>query len=208
MAKKYDQLNIKGAILAGGRASRMGGMAKGLLTDSSGQSIIAHLINQMHLSGINDIVISANDPNSYMDLGLPAVPDIRQDIGPVAGIEATLLYFQGRCDAVMLLPCDMPNIEVDHLLFLKMKFVDLNRKIVFAAVDEFFSNPLCAIVHNHMTPHIVSAINQGQRKVQQLWQELKAEQVVFSNKAAFLNLNSFSDIRFWRNNNDKKKSLC
>ena len=205
--KKNKQSNIKGAILAGGRASRMGGIPKGMLVDENGQPIIVHLMNQMRLAGINDIVIAANDPNPYMDLGVQTVPDLQEGIGPVAGIVAVLKHFKDQCDGTMFIPCDVPNMTARELITLREAFVLSTEKIVFAETDGFFWHPLCAVVHNDMMAQIIFSIDRGQRKVQDLWKQLGAEGVKFTEAAAFMNMNSFSDVNRWRGNTNEK-TLC
>jgi molybdopterin-guanine dinucleotide biosynthesis protein A len=174
MLTKPKQFNIKGAILAGGKATRMGGVAKGMLADESGQPIIARLINQMHVAGISDIVIAANDPNPYMDLNVQTVPDLKKGMGPIAGIAAVLKHFKDQCDGVMFIPCDVPNITARELIALKEVFIHSTEKVVFAETDEFFWHPLCAVVHNDLADQVVLALNLGQRKVGQLWRQLRA----------------------------------
>lgn len=207
MAKQHEQINIKGAILAGGRALRMGGLAKGMLADHSSQPIIVHLMNQMRLAGINDIVISANDASPYSELGIQTVPDLREGVGPLAGIEAVLTHFKDPCDGTMFIPCDVPNMTARELITLREAFVHSTEKIVFAETDGFFCHPLCAVVHNDMLAQIISSIDRGQRKVQQLWRLFGAKGVKFAEAAAFMNINSFSDVKCWRGNTGEK-TLC
>jgi molybdopterin-guanine dinucleotide biosynthesis protein A len=199
---------IAGAILAGGRASRMGGVPKGALENSRGVSIVGHLINEFRLAGILQIVILANDPHPYQKYGVEIIPDSRTGIGPIGGIEAGLRHLAGQCDGVMFVPCDMPNITAKELLTLKEAFIHSDAKIVSAETGPFFWHPLCAVVHNDMAPPIISAIDRGQRKIQELWRQLGADRVKFAEKAAFININSFLDVNRWRENRDEKKSAC
>ena len=207
MIQKAKQLNIKGAILAGGRATRMGGVTKGMLADQSGRPIIAHLINQMQLSGIDDIVISVNDPTPYKELEFPTIPDLKKGTGPLAGIAAVLQYYQGQCDGVIFVPCDVPNVTAHELITLKEAFINSKEKVVFAETDDFFWHPLCAVVPNGLGNQIILALNSGQRKIGQLWRQLGSETVTFSDTTAFFNINSLSDVNRWRKNANEQ-SLC
>jgi molybdopterin-guanine dinucleotide biosynthesis protein A len=200
MLKIPKQPNIKGAILAGGRASRMGGIAKGMIADQNGRPIIAHLINQMRLAGVEDIVIGANDPASYIHLGVQVIPDLQQGVGPIAGIAAVVKYYQNQCDGVLCTPCDVPNITARELIILKEAFLHSKAKVVVAETEDFFWHPLCAVVHNGLADQISLALNSGQRKIGQLWKQLAAESVVFSDRAAFFNMNDLSDLKRWRGN--------
>ena len=208
MLIKPTQSNIKGAILAGGKATRMGGAVKGMLPDENGQSIIQHLMNEMRLAGVHDVVIAVNDPGPYMNLGVKTVSDLREGFGPIAGMEAVLLHYADQCDGVLFVPCDMPNITAEEFIALKKAFIHSVAGIVFAETGDFFWHPLCAVVHNDMVTQITSAIDRDQRKVQDLWKQLDAKSVKFTEEAAFINMNSFSDVNSWRGNTHEKKTLC
>ena len=207
MNAKFKQFDIKGAILAGGRASRMGGVNKGMLSNQNGQSIIGYLINQMNLAGIKDVVISANDPSPYSDMRVQIVLDQQQDTGPIAGIAAVMKHYKDQCDGVMFVPCDVPNITANELISLKEAFASSKAKIVFAETDDFFWHPLCSVVHNDLADQILLAQNSDQRKVSRLWKQLGAETVKFSDASVFLNVNTLSDVNHWRGN-ENEKSLC
>lgn len=195
---------IAGAILAGGNARRIGGIAKGTLKAGGGSSIIERLVNEMKHAGVSDIVIIANDPEPYQDYGLKIIADIREGIGPIGGIEAGLGHFADLADAVMFLPCDMPNITAKEMLVLKKTFVETEAPVVFATVNDFFWHPLCAVVHNGLAKQISSAIDRGERKIRNLWQQIKAERVQFTNETAFLNVNSLADVNRWRKGENEK----
>ena len=90
-----DPSYIAGVILAGGQARRMNGQAKGHIRIGR-LSIIERLINEFHQAGINDLILVTNNARSYDTCGLPVIPDLRPGIGPLAGIEAGLNYYQQR----------------------------------------------------------------------------------------------------------------
>jgi molybdopterin-guanine dinucleotide biosynthesis protein A len=203
MATTSQNAEIAGVILSGGKASRMDGVCKGILTDENGQPIIAGLIKQMALAGISEVVISANDSGPYHDLGVTIIADTREGIGPLAGIEAALLHFQDRCDAVMFVPCDVPNMTDRVLRALKEAFIQSRANIVFAVTGDFFWHPLCAIVHNDLMDRISSAIDSGQTTVHRLWKQLGAEKVYFDDQSPFVNVNTVSDMNKWRKDRDE-----
>jgi molybdopterin-guanine dinucleotide biosynthesis protein A len=190
--------NISCAILAGGNASRFNGIAKGTIETRDGVRIIERLIQELHAADINDIVISANDSRPYRNCGVKIIPDIRTGLGPIGGIETALVHFEGSCDAVMFVPCDMPNITAKELLALKEAFVETKKPVVFAETPGFFWHPLCAVVHIGMKDKISAAIDGGQRTVSALWQKLNAESVLFSDTRAFVNINDFADMQNWQ----------
>jgi molybdopterin-guanine dinucleotide biosynthesis protein A len=188
---------IAGAILAGGNARRIGGIAKGTLKVGGGVSIVERLINEMNDAGVSDIVIVANDPKPYQDYGVKIIADIREGIGPIGGIEAGLVHFAGQSDAVMFVPCDLPQISATQLSVLKQTFIENNVPVVFAATNEFFWHPLCAVVHNDLVKQVSSAIDCGERKIRKIWEQVKAVRVLFENESDFFNVNSLEDVNQW-----------
>ncbi|MEO1331616.1 MAG: NTP transferase domain-containing protein, partial [Pseudomonadota bacterium] len=89
---------VQGVILAGGRATRMGGGDKALRT-LAGRSMLAHLIERFAPQlpkGESDLVLNANgDPARFASYGLEVVADqVGEDAeareGPLAGILAGL----------------------------------------------------------------------------------------------------------------------
>lgn len=77
-----------GIILAGGRATRMGGGDKGLLRLGP-KRLIDHVLDRL-APQCGPIALSANgDPARFGDLGLPVLPDMQTGYpGPLAGILA------------------------------------------------------------------------------------------------------------------------
>ena len=81
---------ISGILLAGGKASRMGGVNKGAQL-LGGRTLAALVIERMQPQ-VNSIFISSNDFAAEFDsYGYPVFKDVRQDYpGPLAGIETIL----------------------------------------------------------------------------------------------------------------------
>jgi len=205
MTGSLTKQTIAGAILAGGNASRMGGIPKGTIKDSKGTSIIDHLISEFEICGISPVIIVANDPHPYCKYGLPIIPDIRTGIGPIGGVESALVHLTGQCDAVMFVPCDMPNLTAKEMSTLKNAFIRSDALAVCAETADFFWHPLCAVVHNESAMQISSAMDCGQRKIQDIWKLLNVQRVYFEDETVFFNINSLSDNRQWRKENDEQK---
>ena len=79
-----------GAILAGGRAVRMGGKPKGLEL-VGGRRILDRVADA--LRGATDaVILVANDPGADQWLpGVRVVPDLRPGHGPASGVHAALM---------------------------------------------------------------------------------------------------------------------
>ena len=105
---------IGALILAGGEGRRMGGANKGLQR-LRGKPMVQHALEvvQPH---VDYVAVSANaDLPEYEALGVPVFPDnARLPVkGPLAGIIAAVPQFPGTLDAVIVLPCDMPQLPQD-----------------------------------------------------------------------------------------------
>jgi molybdenum cofactor guanylyltransferase len=188
---------IAGAILAGGNARRMGGIAKGMLPVEGHLSIIERLVVHMMRSGIDEIVIAANEERPYSHVCCAVVPDQRIDAGPLAGIEAALEYFAGRYDAVLCLPCDLPSVSAMEMSALIAASANTGGSVVFAQMRDAEDHPLCAVVPTDLLGRISSALDRGERGVHNLWLQLEGIAVSFDDPNAFVNLNSPDDLDAW-----------
>jgi molybdopterin-guanine dinucleotide biosynthesis protein A len=188
---------IAGAILAGGKAQRMGGIAKGMLPAGGSLSLIERLVVHLIRAGVEEIIIVANDDRPYTRIGCAIVPDGRIDAGPLAGIEAALGYFAGRYDAVLCLPCDMPSLSSKEMSALIAAFADTGGPVVFAETEDSARHPLCAVVRADLLDGISAALDRGERAVSGLWSELGGFALHFDDPKPFINLNRPGDLNAW-----------
>jgi molybdenum cofactor guanylyltransferase len=106
---------ILGVILAGGRATRMGGGDKGL-KQIGGQPMLGRVINRIGPQ-VERLIINANgDPERFIDFDLPVLPDDLPDHpGPLAGILSAMDYaaeFTSE-NLVLSVPADCPFLPYD-----------------------------------------------------------------------------------------------
>ncbi len=196
---KYEpaEFRIGGAILAGGKARRMGGIPKGMLRAGGCRSLIERLIEQMTRCRLQEIIISTNDERSYAHLRYTIVPDKRVDMGPLAGIEAALEHFAGRCDAVLCLPCDVPALSSKEISTLVSAFVATGDPVVLAETEGPVRHPLCAVVRSSLLDEVSAALDRGTLAAGDLWLRLGGTMVHFENPDGFINLNRLDDLDAW-----------
>ncbi len=105
-ATPVEQAAPFGAILAGGESRRYGS-PKALAT-VGGVRIVDRVAAALARVA-PDLILSANEPDLFTDLGLPTFPDRREGLGPLAGIYSVLLAAReaGR-PGVLAVACDMP----------------------------------------------------------------------------------------------------
>jgi len=174
---------IAGAILAGGNASRMGGIER----------LVVHMLR----CGIERIAIVANDGRPYAHIGCTVIPDKRRGAGPLAGIEAALAHFADQCDAVLCLPCDMPALSAKEISALLSAFTAGGEPVTFAETDGSARHPLCAVVGTDLLDDVSAALDRGELGVGDLWSQLGGSPVHFDDPDAFINLNSAGDVDAW-----------
>lgn len=104
---------VTGVILAGGRAERMGGRDKGLLS-LAGEPLIAHGVRRLRPQ-VAELLISANHHHdAYRVYGCRVVadePDSRFR-GPLAGVLAALRA--AETPYLLTAPCDSPWLPADY----------------------------------------------------------------------------------------------
>jgi molybdopterin-guanine dinucleotide biosynthesis protein A len=106
--------DIPGVILAGGRATRMGGGDKGLRV-VAGKRLIDHVIARL-APQCGALALNANgDPARFADLGLPVLADSLADHpGPLAGVLAGLDWAAGLgAEAIVTAAADTPFFPDD-----------------------------------------------------------------------------------------------
>jgi molybdopterin-guanine dinucleotide biosynthesis protein A len=108
-------MSLAVVILAGGRATRMGGGDKPLKV-LRGVPILSHVLARVARDG-RALVLNANgDPDRFAPFGLPVVADAEGDFpGPLAGILAGLDWAaaRGMAGDVLSVPGDCPFIPHD-----------------------------------------------------------------------------------------------
>lgn len=107
-------MTIIGAIIAGGRSSRMGGREKAFLELDS-KPVILHVIEQFEPQ-VDQLVINANGELArFVEFGLDVVPDALKHLTtPLAGIHATLQFAKDiGGDVLVTVPSDTPFLPFD-----------------------------------------------------------------------------------------------
>lgn len=183
---------ISAIILSGGRATRMGGVDKGLVRLQQ-QPFIQYVIDRLKPQ-VDQILINANrEISQYQLLGLPVLQDEQPHfIGPLAGFSVGLQH----CKHAYLLttPCDSPFIPEDLSSRLLHSLTMQNAEIA-VATSGGFAHPVFCLMKQSVLPSLTAFIAQGNRKVN-LWQKsLAYTEVSFDDcNDAFVNVNTVEDL--------------
>jgi molybdopterin-guanine dinucleotide biosynthesis protein A len=190
-------MTISALILSGGRATRMGGVDKGLVIFQQ-KPLIQHVIERL-TSQVDEIIINANrEIKQYQSLGYPVLQDETTDfigqtfIGPLAGFNLGLQH--AKHDYLLTVPCDSPLLPLDLAQRLHSSLLTNNADVAVAASDGD-AHPVFSLCKKSVLPSLTSYLQQGGRKVSAWQKSLHYTEVDFSdNSDAFYNLNTFEDL--------------
>ncbi|GAB4259591.1 MAG: molybdenum cofactor guanylyltransferase MobA [Pararhodobacter sp.] len=187
--------DIAGVILAGGRATRLGGGDKGLLA-LGGRSVLDHVIARL-APQVAALALNANgDPARFAPLGLPVLPDLTDDRpGPLAGILAAMLWAAGRGDAqVLTVAGDTPFLPVD----LVVRLAAAGPFAMAESPDEagaMRAHPTIALWPVALADTLAESLARGEHKVGRWAQEHGARRVPFTERPdPFFNINTPADL--------------
>jgi molybdopterin-guanine dinucleotide biosynthesis protein A len=155
---------VAAAILAGGRARRLGGAVKPLLL-VEGRRILDRQLDVLRpLFGT--IVLVANERAAFADLDLgfelPIIADrVGSGYGPLGGIDAALAFVRPPIEAVVCVAGDMPFLQPAVLRALR----DAPAAGVVVPRLAGRPEPLCARYDRSFAPTIAEAIAAGRLAV-------------------------------------------
>jgi molybdopterin-guanine dinucleotide biosynthesis protein A len=180
--------HITGLILAGGKASRMGGSDKGLIA-FKGQPMVTHVINRLSPQ-VGEILINANrEIERYKSLGFTVITDEISDFaGPLAGLHAGMKA--AKTEFLLSVPCDSPLLPDDLCTRLMADLEAQTADIAVAKTGEQH-HPVFCLCRTSLAQDLGDYLTAGGRKVDE-WQKKHAYvEVCFDdNPSAFSNVNT------------------
>ena len=185
-------MTVSVIILAGGRATRMGGVDKGLILLQN-KPLIQHVISRLQPQ-VDEILINANrEIARYETFGLKVLQDENQDFaGPLAGILLGLKH--AKHELVLSVPCDSPLLPLDLVGRLYNGMAESLMDIAVVSCDGN-AHPVFCLMKKSVLPSLVDFLDAGERKVS-AWQKSQQYcEVDFSDcNEAFVNLNTPEDL--------------
>lgn len=157
-------MKITGAILAGGKSSRM--KFNKALAIISGEPVFKIILDKFQLNFDETITIS-NEPEIYRDFGAVIYSDIYPGLGPVAGIHSAL--FNARYDRVFVMGCDMPFMNMELVSFLSDHLQDYD--CVVPMLDNKLQ-PLSALYSKSCLPILTGCLENDKLKLIRIFEEL------------------------------------
>ncbi len=187
MPVNYDTL-----VLAGGNASRFGGIDKGLLM-LKGIPLIEHVISRLIQEPTNLIISANRNIDTYFNYTKNVVSDRSQlSLGPLSGIGQSQAYM--KHDYLFILPCDTlfcPKGIADKLV---ANIIETDSEIC-TVKNHNKVEPLIAVIKKSCLSTVKAFLDSGKRSVKE-WQAKHhcCHYEVINEEYSFLNINTASDL--------------
>lgn len=206
-----DSASVCAVVLAGGRATRMGGLDKGLqrFHGRTLTEIAVERLRQQSVGAPDRIGISANrNFELYAALGLPVWSDTTPDFaGPLAGFQAALQQCESTHEFLLTVPCDSPRFPLDLLERLRRSFTDSKVEIAMATapdaqsgdVQAIYPQPVFCLLRTGLADSLQAFLDQGGRKIGAWAASHRLVRVAFNHTGddprAFANANTLDDLQ-------------
>jgi molybdenum cofactor guanylyltransferase len=149
---------VLGFVLAGGASSRMG-RNKALL-DFAGEPLVCRMARLVKEAGLEVRLIGP--PELFRPLGLEAIADDQQGLGPLGGIATALAHSTELWNLIVAV--DLPYLTPAWLAALAARAAASAADALLPRSERGLE-PLCAAYHRRCLPSILAALGRGVRKV-------------------------------------------
>jgi molybdopterin-guanine dinucleotide biosynthesis protein A len=176
---------ITGAILAGGRSSRMG-TDKALL-NLDGRPFVAYV--SATLQAVFDrVILIANDASAYGFLEIETFGDVYQKCGPLGGIHSALVHANG--EDIFVSACDTPFVSRELVRYVvgfrshaAVKIPSLNQQL----------HPLCGFYSQRCLQSTTEQLEAGRYRVTDFVDAVGATVIPISSDLPFYREDLFSN---------------
>lgn len=189
-----------GVVLAGGRATRMGGGDKGLLS-LGGQTLLARVLGRL-TPQVAGVALNANGDPGRFDVGIPVLADsIGGFAGPLAGVLAGLDWAAAQgAETIVTVAADTPFYPCDLVPRLLLASEGMTHPLVLAATPDArrgsSRHPTFGLWPVALREDLRSALTDGVRKVV-IWVDRHGgREALFDNEGfdPFFNVNTPEDL--------------
>ncbi|EHK90883.1 molybdenum cofactor guanylyltransferase MobA [Aggregatibacter actinomycetemcomitans] len=186
-------ISISAVILAGGRATRMGGADKGLQL-LHGKPLFQWIYERLR-SQVAQVSVNANRHREcYAATGLPVFADNLEGFqGPLSGILTALE--RSDTDFVLFVPCDSPFFPENLLEKLKSAVIFHGVSVAYVHDGER-EHPTFCLMARSLKDKLAAYLASGERRMLHFMRQNGAVSVDFSeNQQAFANINTFDELQ-------------
>ncbi|MBS83332.1 MAG: molybdenum cofactor guanylyltransferase [Gammaproteobacteria bacterium] len=190
---KKNQLTT--LILAGGKATRMEGIDKGLMSIDG--NYIINYISNIAKKYSKDVIVNVNrNFEKYESMGMVICKDIKKGFqGPLAGIHSGLLMID--TEYMITVPCDGPFIK--DIFFEKMISLNDNYDINVAH-DGKRIQPVYSMYKKKLVNNLEDFLKTDQRKIDLWFKKNSTNLVDFSQYIEmFVNINDTNELEKYKN---------
>lgn len=164
-------------LLAGGKSSRFGSDKARAIVEA--QPLINLLATQIAPCA-DEVIVVADQPNKYQDLGCTNLVDVYPSIGPMGGLITALEHHRSDNKNsqrwLLLTSCDLLRFELDWInawqQALSRSFTELGREIGPTPLAVIFFDdhlhPFPALYHPDIEPEVRRAISSQQHSIVKL----------------------------------------
>jgi molybdopterin-guanine dinucleotide biosynthesis protein A len=181
---------LAGAVLAGGRSSRLG-FDKAHLRLGSGRELVDDLIRKLRVVA-TDVLIAGGRPEEFGGRDARVVPDARPGAGALGGIYTAVE--SSACDWTLVVACDLPFLRVAVLRLLIDRRGDVDAVIPRLGGQP---EPTHALYSRRCLPAMRASLDAGDLKVASFfprvrvcWLEEDEVRAVDPDVISFVNVNS------------------
>lgn len=183
---KYPADEMTGAVLAGGRSSRMG-RDKGLMK-IDGITLTERTWRLLREVCPQAIIIA--NRSGYENLGAEVHKDLIPEKGPMGGIYTALQ--KAETPFVLTLACDMPFVDARMLNYIIRHAEPKYDAVV--PVHKSTPQPLCAVYQKTCLPRVEEMLNEGNYKLQYMLAIAHTLFLTIDKKEDWYNPNLFMNI--------------
>jgi len=179
---------ITGIILAGGKSSRMG-KDKGTCNFKN-RPLVEYAIEVLR-PFCGELLLSANNIESYKKYAMEVVPDEVSSIGPLGGIYTCLR--KSKSEHNIILSCDTPFITKELIEYI-IENIDSDYKVVAPLHRHNFIEPLCAYYSKDLIPEFEDCIKNEDYKLLRLLKSVKMKTLKIDSKLEFFSPKLFNNL--------------
>tara|TARA_B100000029_G_scaffold507188_1_gene591319 strand:+ start:323 stop:946 length:624 start_codon:yes stop_codon:yes gene_type:complete len=193
---------IQCVILAGGKGSRLDGKGK-YSQILCKKTLLEHVFARLS-SQTSKIAVNLHNSKSNINLNFPLVLDkFKDDIGPLAGIHASMAYCIESCiesQLVITVPVDTPFLPLDLIIKFKKKIKSSTADVVVACSGNR-RHPTVAMWRISLIEKLEYCIKNNIRKIDMFTKELEKSYVSWDihEYDPFYNINNYNDLKIAEN---------
>ncbi|MEN9646331.1 MAG: hypothetical protein RL238_3000 [Actinomycetota bacterium] len=150
-----------GAVLCGGRSSRMG--RDKAFVEYDGVPMARRVADALRAAGCDPVAAVGGDAEGLRRLGLDPVPDGWPGEGPVGGVRTALERWP-EADAVVAVACDLPRLTAATVTRLLDALAGAPTAVAAVAVTDR-DEPLCVAWRPAASPSLAAAMGAGERRL-------------------------------------------